>query len=145
MTWRLAERVVRQEPRRRWVRRAGGEHLAASFEYSRGNVEVSEQVAQAILAGEAVVVVHGVDHDGDGKYSAGQRGVSDLNASLPGEATDPALCGLLDSTPDGGVAAGDGSSSTEQGGTLPYVLGGLAFTAAAGTAFAARRSSRANA
>jgi len=115
------------------------------FEYSRGDVQVTADVAQAILAGDAVVVVHGVDHDGNGKYSAGQRGVSDLDPSLPGEATDPALCGLLDGTPDGAVAAGDGSSSTDQGSTLPYVLGGLAFTAAGGAAFAARRGSRANA
>jgi hypothetical protein len=37
--------------------------------------------------------VHGVDHDGDGVY--GGSVVSDLDPSLPTEATDPALCGVL--------------------------------------------------
>jgi Cu/Zn superoxide dismutase len=115
-----------------------------NFEYSRGDVQVSDEVAQAILGGKAVVVVHGVDYDGSGTYSAGSRGVSDLDASLPGEATDPALCGVLNATPVGGVAAGDGSSSGESS-TLPYVLGGLGLTAAGGAAFAARRNSRATA
>ena len=116
------------------------------FSYSRGDVQVSEGVAQAILAGKAVVVVHGVDYDGDGTYSAGTRGMSELPgaSALPGEATDPALCGVLNVTPRGGVAAGDGSASTDAG-VLPYVLGGLAFTAAGGAAFAARRNSRATA
>ena len=114
------------------------------FEYSRGDVEVSEEVAQAILSGKAVVVVHGVDYDGDGAYSMGERGVSDLDPSLPGEATDPALCGVLSTTPNGGVAAGDGSSSGTET-ALPYVLGGIALSAAGGAAFAARRTSRATA
>lgn len=105
-------------------------------------------MAKAILAGQAVVVVHGVDENGSGSYDAGTRGVSDLNPSLPGEATDPALCGVLaasqvSTAPKGAVAAGDGSSSTDdQGSALSYVLGGIAFTAAGGAAFAARRNSR---
>ena len=114
------------------------------FEYSRGDVQVTEELAADILSGEAAVVIHGVDHDGDGTYSAGDRGVSDLDPALPGEATDPALCGVLAATPNGGVAAGDGSS-TDGSSTLPYVLGGVALTAAGGAAFAARRSSRATA
>ena len=115
-----------------------------SFEYSRGGVQVSEEVAQAILDGRAIVVVHGVDYDGDRTYSMGERGESDLKPGLPAEATDPALCGILGATPAGGVAAGDGSS-TDAGTTLPYVLGGVALSAAGGAAFAARRSSRATA
>ncbi|MGY1712598.1 excalibur calcium-binding domain-containing protein [Geodermatophilus sp. SYSU D00758] len=47
--------------------------------------------------------------------------------------------------PAGAVAAGDGSSAADQGNALPYVLGGVALTAAGGAAFAARRSSRAGA
>ena len=45
--------------------------------------------------------------------------------------------------PAGAVAAGDGSSSNDNASALPYVLGGVALTAAGGAAFAARRSSRA--
>lgn len=119
----------------------------ADFEYSRGDVQVSEEVAQAILAGKAVVVIHGVDYDGDGAYSAGNRGVSDLDPALPGEATDPALCGVLGAAqvsvaPVGAVAAGDGSA-TDGSSVLPYALGGLGLAAAGGAAFVARRSSRA--
>ena len=47
------------------------------------------------------------------------------------------------SRPAGAVAAGDGSSSGGGASALPYVLGGVALTAAGGAAFAARRSSRA--
>lgn len=47
------------------------------------------------------------------------------------------------SRPAGAVAAGDGSASGDEAGALPYVLGGVALTAAGGAAFAARRSSRA--
>jgi hypothetical protein len=39
-------------------------------------------------------VVHGVDYNGDGTYSGEE--MSDLDPSLPTEATDPALCGVLD-------------------------------------------------
>jgi len=85
------------------------------IEYMRGDVEVSEEVAADILSGETVVVVHGVDYDSDGAYSMGERGVSDLDPALPGEATDPALCGVMAasqmSMPEGGVDTGDGATS----------------------------------
>src|SRR5215207_7406709 len=44
--------------------------------------------------------------------------------------------------PGGGVAAGDGSFGTNEGRALPYAIGGATLAAAAGAAFAARRSSR---
>ena len=44
--------------------------------------------------------------------------------------------------PSGGVDTGDGSSSETDG--IAYLLGGLALTAAGGTAFAARRTARQN-
>ncbi len=114
-----------------------------SFEYSRGDVQVSEEVAEAILAGQAVTVVHGVDHDGDGKYSPGLRGASDLDPSLPGEATDPALCGVLNasqmgSMPAGGVETGAGSTTgAENIGLIGAGVGAVA--AAGGVALFARR------
>jgi hypothetical protein len=113
------------------------------FEYSRGDVEVSEDVASAILAGQAVVVVHGVDYDGDGAYSAGDRGMSDLDPSLPGEATDPAICGVLSASqmggmPSGGVETGAGSTTgTENIGLIGAGVGAVA--AAGGVALYARR------
>jgi hypothetical protein len=50
--------------------------------------------------------------------------------------------GQVSTRPAGAVAAGDGSASDESS-ALPYVLGGVALTAAGGAAIAARRSSRA--
>lgn len=78
--------------------------------YSRGDVEVSEEVAAAVLAGEVAVVVHGVDHDGSGAFDGDT--MSDLDPALPTEATDPALCGVLaasqmDEVPAGGVDTGE--------------------------------------
>ncbi|MGY1730137.1 hypothetical protein ACI798_01355 [Geodermatophilus sp. SYSU D01045] len=55
----------------------------------------------------------------------------------------PSTTSQVTSRPAGAVAAGDGSSSGDDAGALPYVLGGVALTAAGGAAFAARRSSRA--
>lgn len=109
--------------------------VGPDFEYSRGDVQVTEEIAEDILSGEAVVVVHGVDHDADGAYSMGERGASDLDPALPGEATDPALCGVLNVSqmsgmPAGGVDTGAGSTS----GTENVVLLGAGGLAAAGGA-----------
>jgi hypothetical protein len=114
------------------------------FEYSRGDVQVSEDVAQAITSGKAVVVIHGVDYDGDGAYSAADRGMSELNPDLPGEATDPALCGVLNASqmgemPEGGVETGAGSTTgVENAGLIG--LGALA-TAGGGALLIRRRFS----
>ena len=61
--------------------------------YQRGHIKVSQTVAKAISEGQAVIVIHGVDHDGSGDYSGTTP--SDLNPALPTEATDPALCGAV--------------------------------------------------
>jgi hypothetical protein len=117
--------------------------VGADFEYSRGDVQVTEDVASAILEGKGVVVIHGVDYDGDGTYSAGERGPSELDGSLPGEATDPALCGVLNasqmgSMPQGGVETGAGSTTgVENVGLIGAGVGAVA--AAGGAALYARR------
>jgi hypothetical protein len=116
------------------------------FEYSRGDVQVSEDVAQAIVDGQAVVVVHGVDYDGDGTYSPADRGMSDLDPSLPGEATDPALCGVLTASqmgemPEGGVETGAGDTAgVEQQAAIGIGAVALAGAAAAGAVAYRRRS-----
>ncbi len=66
-----------------------------TIDYEREEpVPTSDEVARAIADGKGVVVVHGVDYDGNGKYSGDV--MSDLDPSLPTEATDPALCGVLE-------------------------------------------------
>ena len=117
----------------------------ADIDYSRGDVQVTEEVAEDILSGEAAVVVHGVDHDGDGTYSPGERGVSDLDPSLPGEATDPAICGVLNASqmgamPGGGVDTGAGATSGVENAGL---IGAGALAALGGTYLVVRRRQQA--
>ena len=68
-------------------------------------------------------------------------------AAAPSAGQTGGSVGQVGTLPVGGVAAGDGSSAGQLGedgsSPLPYVLGGLAFAAAGGAAFAARRASRA--
>lgn len=64
-----------------------------TLSYQRGQIKVSQNVAKAVSEGLAVIVIHGVDHNGDGAYNGDVP--SDLNPSLPTEATDPALCGAI--------------------------------------------------
>jgi hypothetical protein len=105
--------------------------------YERGSIKVSDDVANAIADGEAVVVIHGVDHNDNGKYDGKEK--SDLDDSLPAEATDPALCGALTNAPQGGMETGIGGASAGQN-TALIALGGGALLAAAGTgALTARR------
>jgi hypothetical protein len=54
-------------------------------------------VASYIRENNAVLVVHGVDYNHNGLYD-GTLDRSDLNRSIPGEATAPALCGPLKGT-----------------------------------------------
>ena len=107
----------------------------SEIEYSRGNVEVSDGVARAIVKGQAVVVVHGVEYDDERKDAK-----SDLNPDLPASATDPALCGRLVASPSGGAAAGAGGAADTTNAAL-VGLGGAVLVAAAGTgALVARRA-----
>lgn len=107
--------------------------------YQRGSITVSTDVAAAVVAGEAVVVIHGVDYNTDGKYDGDTK--SDLDPSLPTEATDPALCGALTAAPAGGMATGAGGAAQSGDNEAMLLLGGGMLVAAAGTgAFAARRT-----
>ena len=104
--------------------------------YERGSITVSQEVALAITKGEAVVVVHGVDHNDNGKYDGATK--SDLDPSLPTEATDPAICGVLNAAPAGGMDTGAGGTSTPNNEGVLLLGGGLLIAAAGTGAFAAR-------
>lgn len=65
------------------------------LDYGRADIEVSEAVATAVLSGQAVVVVHGIDVNDNGTYDMEGAGPSELDSALPAEATHPALCGVL--------------------------------------------------
>jgi hypothetical protein len=106
--------------------------------YERGSINVSSEVAQAISEGKAVVVVHGVDHNDNGKYDGETK--SDLDPSLPTEATDPAICGVLNSAPAGGMDTGAGGTSTPNNEGMLALGGGLLIAAVGTGAFTARKA-----
>ncbi|MGW4814328.1 hypothetical protein ACWEPB_22150 [Kitasatospora cineracea] len=64
-----------------------------TFHYSR-TIQLTSDVAQQVRADNAVVVVHGIDYNHNGKYD-NILGPSELNPMLLQEATAPALCGPL--------------------------------------------------
>ena len=80
-----------------------------SYDYSRDNIKftrvagtgysggggTAKQIADSVREGEGVLVIHGVDYNGNGTYDFG-AGASELDSSLPAEATDPAACGVLE-------------------------------------------------
>ena len=107
-----------------------------TYHYSR-TITLNSVTAAAVKNGQAVIVVHGIDYNGNGKYDA-VLGASDLDPKLPAEATDPALCGVLmvsqmSSMPSGGAATGGGSTSGVDDASL-LALGGAAMLAGAGVA-----------
>ncbi len=106
--------------------------------YERGSINVSTDVAAAISAGKSVVVVHGVDHNDNGKYDGDTK--SDLDPSLPTEATDPAICGVLAAAPAGGMDTGAGGTSTPNNEGMLLLGGGLLVAAAGTGAFTARKA-----
>lgn len=115
-----------------------------SATYSR-TLTVSDDVAASLRAGKGVVVQHGVDYNGDGKYSGSSK--SELDPSLPEEATDPATCGKLEVSqmsgmPSGGVQTGVATSDP----TSALALGGgaAALTAAIGFGYVGLRRRAAN-
>ncbi|HLL65858.1 MAG TPA: hypothetical protein VK453_08915 [Micromonosporaceae bacterium] len=64
-----------------------------SIKYDR-HIVTTRDTAADIRDGEAVLVIHGVDHNHNGSYDFG-AGPSELDPALPAEATDTAACGVL--------------------------------------------------
>jgi CHRD domain len=108
--------------------------------YERGSIKVSQGVADAISAGESVVVIHGADHNDNGKYDGDTK--SDLDPKLPTEATDPALCGALSAMPAGGVATGAGGAASQTSNEGMIALGGGLMLIAAGSGVYSVRRTR---
>ena len=64
-----------------------------NFSYNRA-IRLQPRTVRFIRRNLAVIVVHGIDYNGNGAYDR-TLGGSDLNHWLSGEATAPALCGEL--------------------------------------------------
>ncbi len=116
-----------------------------NFTYER-TIDLDPAVVSNLENGTAVIVVHGIDYNGNGKYDD-VLGPSPLDKSLPLEATAPALCGPLapmqtSAVPQGGVATGGGSTAANGVNTSAVAVGALALFAAAGSAVLAYRRRR---
>lgn len=73
--------------------------------------DVPEGFDVANLA-DAVIVQHGIDVNGNGTYDMeAEIGASELDPSLPAEATHPATCGALSLAGAGGMATGGGGTA----------------------------------
>ena len=74
-----------------------------TIRYKR-QIPLSPELVKRIRANNAVVVIHGIDYDSNGIYD-NVLNQSELDATEPGEATAPALCGKLVAAPSTGAAA----------------------------------------
>jgi hypothetical protein len=72
---------------------------SGSIHYVR-TITVPKLAADLIRDDDAVIVVHGIDYNYNHIYDFQALGVSDLDRTLPGEATAPALCGTLRPAPN---------------------------------------------
>jgi hypothetical protein len=102
----------------------------STIRYTRQKIIVSPVIAANIRNGDAVAVVHGIDYDHDGTYG-NVLDRSDLDRSLPGEITAPALCGRIvpaSSSASGGTKTSQvpGSGGTLFAATLQPQPAGLA-------------------
>ncbi|WP_409330435.1 hypothetical protein [Trujillonella humicola] len=117
----------------------------ADLAYER-TFEVTPDVAAAFHDGTAVLVLHGVDKDGSGTYDGDV--VSDLDPSLPMEATAPAACGAfteaqMGTAPSGGAETGGGSTAgIEQ--QAAFGVGAVALVGAAAAGAVAYRRRQAD-
>ena len=115
-----------------------------SYTYER-TFAVDQNVQQAFEDGTAVVVVHGIDVNGNGEYDMEAAGPSPLDPALPLEATAPAACGPLEAmqmgtAPDGGAETGAGSTAgIEQQAAIGVAAVAMAGAAAAGAVAYRRR------
>lgn len=114
-----------------------------SFDYSR-TFQINQPTLDALKAGTAVVVVHGLDPATLSQAAQGEK--SDLVPALPLAATSPALCGTLtasqmSSVPSGSAATGGGSTGgIEDAGLLAAGVALVGAGAVAGTVAYRRRS-----
>ncbi|OEV04169.1 hypothetical protein [Streptomyces oceani] len=114
----------------------------SQYHYKR-SFTVSKETAKSLREGTAVVVVHGIDYNKNGKYDF-NLGKSLLDPKLPLEATAPALCGTLKKTPTGGISGGLGGTQGDGFEAGPAGLAGAGLLAAGAGFYLRRRSIRSN-
>ncbi len=118
-----------------------------SYTYSR-TIVLDPQVIANLRKGTAVLVVHGIDYNDNGMYDA-VLGASELEPSVPAEATDPALCGAfvamqMSAVPAGAANTGGGSTarSNSDHRVVGAVLVAALLAAGAWTGYRRRRTAQ---
>jgi len=116
-----------------------------SYTYTR-TFDLDPNVVANLEKGTAVLVVHGVDYNNNGKYDD-VLGASELDPSLPAEATDPALCGAftamqMSGVPSGAADTGGGSTANTGGYGAEIGVGAAALLAVGGAVVIAQRRRR---
>lgn len=106
--------------------------------------EMNQETQDALKAGTAVMVVHGLDPATVTATEEAFNAPSDLEPSLPLGATSPALCGTFVASQMGAMPQGGADTGVEQetGSNLGMIAlgGGLVLAAAAGGTYAVRRA-----
>lgn len=96
---------------------------SGNIRYKR-TMRVSRLVADLVRDGDGVIVVHGIDYNENHVYDFSALGVSDLDHTLPGEATAPALCGPLRRASSGhSASAANGTTFVASLRTTPPIDG----------------------
>jgi LPXTG-motif cell wall-anchored protein len=104
-------------------------------------ITLSDEAAKSLREGTGVVVVHGIDYNGNGKYD-NVLGPSDLDPSLPSEATNPALCGPLRMAAKGAVHGGLGGTQDSTVNTAAAAAGATLLAGAAAYGLRRRRANQ---
>ena len=102
---------------------------SGNIRYER-TMTVPKLAADLIRDDDAVIVVHGIDYNYNHIYDFGALGVSDLDRTLPGEATAPALCGPLRPVPDSKSAAAGNATTYVASLTVPAARAAVSSRAA---------------
>jgi len=89
-----------------------------NIRYTR-TITLSPTVAGEIRDRNAAIVVHGIDYNGNGIYD-NVLDRSELSNSLPGEATAPALCGVLAPRTTASVDSGGRGAIVMTASLYPY-------------------------
>lgn len=115
-----------------------------SYTYQR-TFDLSAATVSNLKKGTAVMVVHGIDYNGNGKFD-NVLGASELAPSLPAEATDPAICGAfvsaqMPAVPHGSANTGGGSTAVTTH-PVEMAIGGAALVGALGAGVVAYRRRR---
>ncbi len=113
-------------------------------------ITLDQATQEALAAGTAVVVVHGLDPATATGTPEAFSSPSDLEPSLPLGATSPALCGVLveqqmGAMPNGGADTGVATETGSNTAGMIALGGGLVLAAAAGGTYVVRRRAAHNA